>query len=120
MAVNKCYNSGVCQIGRETKSASSFSARQGATTISDVNIEANMDFAESSRRMEDSTYASQRGYQLDRKIAIRKPGNYRIDTESCVVIGRMLYHVGNVDYTDTEVYLYLTEVRELEEAEDDA
>ncbi|MCC8063686.1 MAG: hypothetical protein LIO70_01210 [Clostridiales bacterium] len=114
--VNKAYNDGVCTVCREVRAASSFSARMGAATLDDLEAVCKLAFAESSRRMEDSEYAQQMGYKLDRKISCRKPGNLRIDTECAVVIGRTLYHVSNVDYSSTEVYLYLTEVRELEDS----
>lgn len=116
--INKAYNDGVCTVCREVRAATSFSARQGATTLDDLETVCTLAFAEASRRMQDSEYANQMGYRLDRKISCRKPGNIRIDTECAVVIGRTLYHVSDVDYSATEVYLYLTEVRRLED--DDA
>ncbi|MCD7882522.1 MAG: hypothetical protein LUI87_02270 [Lachnospiraceae bacterium] len=112
--VNKAYNDGVCTICRETKDASTFSARVGATSADDLEAICTMQFAENSVRMEDSSYAEQMGYRLDRKISIRKPGGIRIDTECSAVIGRTLYHVAKAEYTREEVYLSLTEVRELE------
>ncbi|MCD8152045.1 MAG: hypothetical protein LUD71_03015 [Clostridiales bacterium] len=115
--VNKAYNDGVCMICREIADASSFSARVGAKTMDDLEEICTMAFAESSMRMEDSEVANQKGYKLDRKISIRKPGNIRVDTECSAVIGRMLYHISNTDTTKTEIYLSLTEVRELEDSD---
>lgn len=114
MAVNDAFNDGVVIICREIKAASTFSARQGAITMDDLDPIVTLDFAESSKREEDSTYANQMGYRLDRKIVVRKPGNIRIDTECAAVIGLMLYHVSNTDETPDKIYLSLTEVRELE------
>ena len=117
-AVNKAYNDGICTIGREVVDSSSFSARVGATTLDDLETICIMSFAENSMRMEDNETANQKGYRLDRKISIRRPGNIRIDTECSVVIGKTLYHISNTDITKTEIYLSLTEVRELEDDND--
>lgn len=113
MPVNKSYNSGVCYVCREIAEASSFAARRSAVTWDDLEILCKMDFADNSIKMEDSEYANQMGYKLSRKISIRRPGPIRIDTECSVVIGNTLYHVSNVDYTQTENYMHLTEVGEI-------
>ncbi|MCD8198243.1 MAG: hypothetical protein LUE24_13945 [Lachnospiraceae bacterium] len=109
--VNKAYNDGVVTVCRETAASSSFAARQGAESEADLETVCKLDFAENSCREQDSEYANQMGYRLDRKISARKPGNIRIDTECSALIGRTLYAVNNVEYTRTEVYLHLTEVR---------
>ena len=110
--VNKAYNDGVCIIGRETTERTSFGSRQGAMSVDEIEQICKMHFAEQSRRMQDGEYANQMGYKLDRKISVRKPGNLKIDTECAVVIGTVLYHVSDADYTSTEIYLSLTEVRD--------
>ncbi|MCD8208671.1 MAG: hypothetical protein LUD72_12090 [Bacteroidales bacterium] len=114
MAVNDTFNDGVVTICREIKAASTFSARQGAVTWADLEHIVTMDFAESYKREQDSSYANQMGFRLDRKIVVRKPGNIKIDTECAAVIGTMLYHVSYTDVTPEKIYLSLTEVRELE------
>lgn len=110
--VNKAYNDGVCIICREKAERSSFAAKRTPETAEDVEEIGALAFCEQSRRMQDSEYASQMGYKLDRKISVRRPG-YRIDTKCSVMIRNMLYHISNVDMTADELYLHLTEVGEI-------
>lgn len=112
--VNKSYNDGVCTICREINDRSSFSARISPTTIDDLEVICKMAFADNSIRLEDADYANKISIRLDRKISVRRPGGIKIDTECSVLIGRMLYHIGYIDPTSTELYLSLTEAGELE------
>lgn len=109
----KAYNSGVCVICREKTAPTSFAARRSPAAAAELEEVCIMAFAEQSRRAEDREYAQQMGYSLDRKISTRRPGSIRVDTQCSVQIGDTLYHVGAVDYTDTELYLQLAEVRRL-------
>ena len=109
----KTYNSGVCVICREKAAPTSFAARRSPIAATELEEICTLAFAEQSRRAEDREYAQQMGYSLDRKISTRRPGSILVDTRCSVQIGDTLYHVGSVEYTDTELYLQLTEVRRL-------
>lgn len=106
----KAYNSGVCQICRETRDPSAFAARITPDSMDDLRVICTLDFSEQSCRNEDREYAQQMGYSLDRKISTRRPGTLEINTKFSAVIGKTLYHIGNVEYTPDELYLQLAEV----------
>lgn len=109
----KAYNSGVCAICREKAAPTSFAARRSPTAVAELEEICILAFAEQSRRAEDREYAQQMGYSLDRKISTRRPGGIQVDTQCCVQIMDILYHISSVEYTDTDLYLHLTEVRRL-------
>ncbi|MCD8190166.1 MAG: hypothetical protein LUD78_08135 [Clostridiales bacterium] len=109
----KAYNDGLVVVCRETLKQSSFAARIDTAAEEDLEELYTLCFAEQSRRGQDVDYANQMGYRLDRKISTRRPPGLKIDTQCAAKIGAMLYHVSDVDITETEIYYSLTEVREL-------
>ena len=111
--IQKAYNDGVVVLCRERERKSSFGARKSATSLEDLEDLCTLAFHEQSRRVQDVEYANQMGYQLDRKISTPRPPQLRVDTQCCAKIGSSLYHISDVDQTARELYLSLTEVRQL-------
>lgn len=111
----RVYNDGVCFIVDENKAPSSFAARENGTTTADFNEIFRLMFADVSIREQDLEFAEAIGRSLNRKI--KTPLVNGVNARQKVIIGNVLYDVVNadIDRVNSEIYLYLEEVRELVE-----
>lgn len=111
----RVYNDGVCFIVDENKAPSSFAARENGTTTTDFNEIFRLMFADVSIREQDLEFAEAIGRSLNRKI--KTPLVNGVNARQKVIIGNMLYDIVNadIDRANSEIYLYLEEVRELVE-----
>ncbi len=105
------YNHGLLQVCRERDRRSSFSARRTPEGMEDLEVLCTLAYGERSRRVQDAEYAQRMDFRLDRKVSTRRPHGIAIDTQCSAVIGDTLYHISDLDITDTELYFYLTEVK---------
>lgn len=111
----RVYNDGVCYIVCENKSPSSFAARENGTTAEDFAELYRLMFADVSIREQDLDFAEAIGRSLNRKI--KTPLVNGVNARQKVIISNVLYDVVNadIDRSNSEIYLYLEEVRELVE-----
>ena len=106
------YNDGVVSIYREKKRETDFAAKKNVATLDDMDFVVKLAFEESSRREQDIDFAEQMGFSLTLKVRTRIVDG--VDNKCKAVIGNYLFCVSYVDKTRTEMWLYLTGVRELD------
>ena len=99
------YNDGMVSIYREKDRRSNFSAKINAVTLNDLELVANLAYAETSKREQDLQYAQQQGFNLSLKIKTRYIKG--VDNKCKAIIDGYLYDVSYLDSTRTEMFLYL-------------
>lgn len=107
------YNDGVVYIYRpKVTNNSDFAASINVKGVEDMRLILKLCFEERNRRQQDVEYAEQKGFTLSRKIKTRKVEPLGVKCKA--VINRTLYDISDIDFTQTEAFLYLTEVRRLD------
>lgn len=99
------YNDGVAALHSVTGETTSFGAAKNVRALSDMEYICTVPFALQSCRVEDFDFAEENGFQLSRKV--RMPLVSGIDNRKKAVINGLLYDISYIDYTRTEMYLYL-------------
>lgn len=107
------YNDGVCDVFRQKDVRTDFSARLNSKSLDDLEFIVRLCFSEKSCRLEDIEIADRMSFSLSRKIQVRNC-DFGIDQRCMVVIGESLYSISFLDRTNTDLFLYLQEVRKLE------
>lgn len=105
------YNDGVVFVYRGNGKRSNFGAKENVSELDELELVARLDFEESSKREQDISFAAQNDFSLTLKIRTR----YRpdINNKCKAVIDGYLYDVSHVDKNRTEMWLYLTGIKEL-------
>ena len=106
------YNDGVVFLYKEKSKYSSFSAKENATAVDDLELFARLDFEQASRRQQDVEFAEQRGFSLSLKVKTRYIKG--VNNKLKAVVDNHLYEVSYVDDDRKDMWLYLQEVRELD------
>lgn len=111
----KLYNDGYIEIYEQGKEKSSFGATLNTSDLRDAKKIVKLAYSERSRRAEDLEWAQARDRTLSLKVCC--PMFFAVKTAHQAVCLDTLYSVINVDYdrAQNEMYLYLEEVRKLEQ-----
>jgi SPP1 family predicted phage head-tail adaptor len=99
-------------IYREKPRQSNFAAKLNVSALDDMDFVVKLAFEESSRREQDIEFANQNDFTLSLKVRTRYQAS--VDNKCKAVINGYLYDVSYVDKTRTEMWLYLTGVKELD------
>lgn len=108
-------NNGVALIAVENTAPTSFNGKRNSKTLSDFTAIGRLFYSEESRRHEDLLFAESMGRTLTLKI---KTGYVEwVKSSQKVIIGRKVYDIINADsdLNKRELYIYLEEVRELDD-----
>lgn len=107
------YNSGVVGIYRvKSGDTTSFGAKINVDSIDDLSLLVKLNFAEISRRQQDFEFAEQLGFSLSYKIKTKF--HAKVDTKCKAIINGYLYDIQYIDPTQTELYIYLEGVKQLD------
>lgn len=106
------YKDGVVSIYEEIERKTDFAAKRNASSLDDLVFIVKLDFAESSKRIQDLEFAEQNGFSLSYKIKTRHVPNVKVKHKA--VINGYLYDISYIDKAADELYLYLEEVRKLD------
>ena len=111
-AENNTHIDGVVRFYTDATASTSFGAARNATTFADIAAVASAPFAALSTRVQDVDWANERGIALSRKIKNRRiPG---IKAGMKAVINSLMYDISYIDYSPTEMYVYLEGEREID------
>lgn len=109
------YNDGVVSIYREKEKRSNFAAKENVSVLDDLVFVAKLDYEESSKREQDVDFAQQMGFSLSLKIRTRYLPS--VDSKCKAVIDGCLYDVSYIDKSRTEMWLFMEEIRKVEDVE---
>lgn len=85
-------------------------------SLNDLDFLIRLAYGETSRRQQDQEFAEQNSFSLSLKIRTQRPRTEKGLHSGCfAVIGKTLYSVEYIDRNETEYYMYLEKIRELEE-----
>lgn len=85
-------------------------------SLNDLDFLIRLAYGETSRRQQDQEFADQNSFSLSFKIRTQRPQMEKGLHSGCfAVIGKTLYSVEYIDRNETEYYMYLEKIRELEE-----
>lgn len=109
----KRYNSGSLSLARDKGTSGTFSQKLNPKSLEDLDVyQRTMHFERLSIRQEDVEFAEQQGISLSMKVRIRLVPGVKVGDRA--VIGGYLYNVSHLDPDDTDLYLYLEGVRQLD------
>ena len=107
------YNDGYVSIYRKKKE--DLTRNKNIQSLSDLDFLLRLAYGETSRRQQDQEFAEQNSFSLSLKIRTQRPQVEKVIHSGCfAVIGKNLYAVEYIDRNDTEYYMYLEKIRELE------
>lgn len=111
-AENNTHIDGIVKFYTDETASTSFGAAQNATKLADISPVAVAPFAGLSARAQDIDWANERGIALARKIKTRRvPG---IKAGMKAVISSLMYDISYIDYSPTEMFVYLEGEREID------
>ncbi|MCI2241514.1 hypothetical protein [Adlercreutzia faecimuris] len=109
------YNDGILRVYREERGrVTDFGAPRNVYGIADMELVARLAYRVEGCREQDFEFAERASFQLTLKVSTQRVGG--IDAGCKVVIGRTLFDIGHVDPSRTELYFYLQEVGEVDDA----
>ena len=106
------YNDGVVFLYKEKSKYSSFSAKENAKAVDDLELFAKLDYEQASKRQQDIEFAEQMGFSLSLKVKTRYIKG--VNNKLKAVVENHLYDVSYVDDDRKDMWLYLQGVRELD------
>lgn len=109
----KRYNNGSLSLARDKGPTGTFSQKLNPKSLEDLDVyQQAMHFDRLSIRQEDVEFAEQQGISLSMKVRIRLVSGVKVGDRA--IIDGHLYNVSHIDPDDTDLYLYLEGVRQLD------
>lgn len=109
------YPDGVLGIYKAKDRTTDFGARRNVERLSDMEPVCTLCYNVQTIREQDYEFAERADFTLSLKV--RTPLLRLVTSEHLALIGTKLYAISHIDATDTEMYLYLEEVRDIDVAE---
>ena len=108
------YHDGYVSIYQ--KKRENLTKNKNIQTVKELDFLIKLAYGETSRRQQDQEFAEQNSFSLSLKIRTQRPQIEKGLHSGCfAMIGKMLYSVEYIDRNETEYYMYLEKIRELEE-----
>lgn len=110
----EAYNSGYVHLYRRKEE--NLYANTNVSKKEDLNFICKLAYKEMSCRQQDFEFAEQNSFTLSLKVKTQRMLDRRkVDNHCFAIIGNILYAVGGIDSSQTELYFYLEEIKELKE-----
>lgn len=110
----EAYNSGFVHLYRRKKE--NLYANTNVSSKDDLTFICKLAYKEMSCRLQDFEFAEQNSFSLSLKVKTQKMLNKRtVDNHCYAIIDNILYAVGGIDSSQTEMFFYLEEIREMKE-----
>ena len=109
----EAYNSGYIYLYRRKKE--NLYENTNVSSKGDLDEICKLAYKETACRQQDFEFAEQNSFTLSMKVKTpRMLDRRKVDNQCYAVINNILYAVGSVDSSQTELFFYLEEMRELE------
>lgn len=108
------FNDGYIRVYEETVSKTKFGAKTNPKSTDNLNLIVKLAYTECSKRLQDMEFAEANSRSLSLKVKTRL---YPMRNDYKVVLNNVLYDIITIDTDRTKrvMYLYLEQVRELDE-----
>lgn len=109
------YPDGVLEVCKAKDRKTDFGARRNVEKKSDTEFICSLFYCSQTIREQDYDFAERSSFNLSLKV--KTPRFDLVKSDCLALIGAKLFEISHIDTTETEMYLYLEEVRDIDIAQ---